>query len=157
MSTNAVFWTAVLAAVPISEVRGAIPYGVISGLPFPLVFAVAVLFNLLAFPITIIFLSFFHEKLCGVKFYKKHVDRYLERVHRKVHKKIERYGYLGLAIFVAIPLPLTGAYTGSAGSWLLGMDRKKSFIAVSIGVVVAAIIVSVIVLTGAEIFRIFVK
>ncbi len=71
--------------------------------------------------------------------------------------KVDKYGYWGLALFVAIPLPITGAYTGTLGAWVLGMDPKKTFLAVALGALIAGIIVTVVVSLGIEAFSLFVK
>ncbi|MDO8949629.1 MAG: small multi-drug export protein [Actinomycetota bacterium] len=63
------------------------------------------------------------------------IHRKLEKVREKARPLVDKYGMLGLAVFVAIPLPGTGAYSGTAAAWLLGMDKMKGFIAVSLGVV----------------------
>jgi uncharacterized membrane protein len=68
-------------------------------------------------------------------------DDYLVRVRRKGEPTVRKYGLLGLLLFVAVPLPITGAYTGTVLSWLLAMEWKRSFIAVGIGVVCAGVIV----------------
>jgi uncharacterized membrane protein len=62
------------------------------------------------------------------------IHRKLERVREKAHPMVEKYGFWGLAIFVAIPLPGTGAYSGTAAAWLLGMDPWKGFWSVTAGV-----------------------
>ncbi len=59
---------------------------------------------------------------------------------------MDKYGFWGLALFVAVPLPLTGAYTGTILAWLLGMDWKKAFPAVGLGVIVAGVVVLLITL-----------
>ena len=75
-----------------------------------------------------------------------------------VHGKVELYGYWGLLIFVAIPLPVTGAWTGTLGAWVLGMDKKKAILAILGGVLVAGFFVSVLVaLLGAGAKIIFLK
>jgi uncharacterized membrane protein len=58
---------------------------------------------------------------------------------------------------VAIPLPVTGAYTGTLGAWALNMDRKRSFYYISLGVLIAGLIVSIVVYSGTHIFNIFLK
>ena len=70
---------------------------------------------------------------------------------------VERYGYLGIMLFVAIPLPITGAWTGTLGAWILGMDRRKSILAVAAGVVIAGVIVSLVVGLGIGALSIFTK
>ena len=60
----------------------------------------------------------------------------------------DKYGYWGLAIFVSIPLPFTGAWTGALGAWILGMDRKRSMLVVAAGVLMAGVIVTLVVGLG---------
>ena len=69
------------------------------------------------------------------------VHRKLERIRHKAHPLVEKYGVLGLAVFVSIPLPGTGAYSGSAAAWLLDMDWRRAFLAVSLGVLIAFFVV----------------
>lgn len=63
-----------------------------------------------------------------------------------MHNKVEKYGMLGIMIFIGIPLPITGVYTGTAGAWILGLNRKKTILAALGGVVMSGLIVSIIVL-----------
>lgn len=71
--------------------------------------------------------------------------------------KIIKYGYAGITLFVAIPLPITGAYTGTLVAWLMGLDAKKTFISVLAGVVISGIIVTIISYYGIAAFSIFIK
>ena len=128
---KAVIFTILWAIVPVIELRGAIPIGVGLGLS-PLV---ATLFAMLA------------TKVFDCLRNKKHTHKFitwLEKKATKNHDKVEKYGWLGLIILVAIPLPGTGAWTGALVASCFQMDRKKSFGAISIGVVIAAIIVFLI-------------
>ncbi len=131
--------------------------GLSSGLPLSVVFPVAVLSNILVFPIFYLFLTFIHDLLMKLKFYRKYFDFFLERTRRKVGPKVEKYGYLGLTLFVAIPLPVTGAYTGTLGAWFFKMKKRKSFLAVILGVIIAGIIVSIVSVFGVHMFDIFIK
>jgi len=70
----------------------------------------------------------------------------LDRTRKKAKPYVEKYGYVGLTFFIAIPTPFTGAYTGSIAAWLLKMDWKKSFLAISIGVIINGIIILLAVL-----------
>ena len=124
--------------VPVSELRGGIPLGIALGLEPWLVFVVAVTTNILIFFPTRLALSWFYK---SVFTRIPHFNDYLVRVRRHGEPKIRKYGLLGLLLFVAVPLPITGAYTGTVLSWLLAMEWKRSFIAVAIGVVCAGIIV----------------
>ena len=72
--------------------------------------------------------------------------RRYRRLVGRLHKKapfVKQYGWVALAVFIGVPLPFTGAWTGTGIAWLLGLDWKKSFLAVSLGVLMATIIVSI--------------
>ena len=124
--------------VPVSELRGGIPLGVALGMEPWLVFLLSVTTNILIFFPTRLALSWFYRSLFTKLPY---FDSYLVRVRRKGEPGVRKYGLIGLLLFVAVPLPITGAYTGTVLSWLLAMDWKRSFIAIGLGVVCAGIIV----------------
>lgn len=141
--------------LPISELRGGIPLGIFTtGLCARSVFVIAVVANTLVF-----FPIFFALPLVYDRFLSRIplFDRYLESVRRRGKPKVDRHGFWGLTLFVAIPLPITGVYTGTALAWLLGMDWKKAFPPIAIGVIIAAVIVLLGTLGVVEVFSIFVK
>jgi len=148
MNANTLFWSALLSLVPISELRGAIPFAVANGMPIVAAALWCVAWNALAGPIAFVFLGTVHKLLYRWKAYAGFFDRFVERARAKVHKEVEKYGYWGLLVFVAIPFPLTGAWSGALGAWVLGMERKKAMLAVAAGVVVAGIVVSLVVGLG---------
>ena len=74
----------------------------------------------------------------------KKIVVWLEKKVENKREQIDKYGYLGLALFVGIPLPGTGAWTGSLLAVMLGMNKKKSFLFILIGVLMAAIIMSIL-------------
>ncbi len=154
---NPILKIIIFSLLPISELRGSIPIGLSYGLPLSLVFPIAVLSNALIFPIFYFFLTFVHKLLMKLKLYRKTFDYFLERTRRRVGPKVEKYGYLGLTLFVAIPLPVTGAVTGTLGAWFFKMEKKKSFLAVFLGVIIAGLIVSIVSVFGIHIFDIFIK
>lgn len=153
---NPWIWVILLSIAPVVELRGSIPFGFFNGLNIYLVFLLSVVFNSLASIITFLFLDFIHEHLMKVSFYKRTFDAFMERTRKKVHSKIQKYGYLGLAIFVAIPLPGTGAYTGAVAAWFFGMDKWKAFWSIALGVLVAGIIVTAGLLTGNKVLSMFI-
>jgi uncharacterized membrane protein len=157
MDPATVFVTIVLSFLPISELRGAIPFAVAHGMPLFQAAAMAVLCNALVGPVAFIFLETFHKLLYRWAFYAGIFDRFVAKARLKVHAKVERYGYLGIMLFVAIPLPVTGAWTGTLGAWILGMDRRKTMLAVAAGVAIAGVIVSLVVGLGLEALSIFTK
>jgi uncharacterized membrane protein len=128
---------------PISELRGGIPLGISVGLDPWFTFLIAVIANsLIFFPVFFVLRLFYDKLLSRIPFF----DRYLDNLRKRGKPKVDKYGLWGLALFVAVPLPLTGAYTGTILAWLLGMNWKKAFPAVSSGVLVAGIVVLLITL-----------
>ena len=130
-----------ITALPIAELRGGIPFALLSGIDPATAFFIAVTVNSLVFFPIFFGLDFFYEKIFSKWNF---VQRLVERTHKNGKPYIEKYGIVGLAVFVAIPLPITGAWTGTALAWLLGMCWKKSFLSVSAGVIVAGLIVTAI-------------
>ncbi|MBT3324597.1 small multi-drug export protein [archaeon] len=137
--------TIFLSLAPFTELRGGIPYGLAAGLDFSLVFIVAVLANILIiFPI-FFFLDNIHKYLTNWSFYNKVFNKFLVRAKKKVEKKIgTNWEFIALLLVVAIPFPGTGAYTGCLASWAFKLKRKKSLLAISLGVIVAGIITSLV-------------
>jgi len=157
MSLQTVGVTALFCLLPISELRGAIPYGMAKGIPLPFLVPFCILLNALVGPLVFLFLSSIHKLLCRITGYRNMFEKLVARARRKVHAKVEKYGYFGLALFVAIPLPVTGAYTGALGAWVLGLDPKKTYLAVLLGVSIAAAVVTLVSYLGIEALSLFIK
>ncbi|MCL2880933.1 MAG: small multi-drug export protein [Treponema sp.] len=149
--------TAILSFLPISELRGAIPFAMANHVPWWAAFLIAVVGNCLVAPFCWIFLSTLHKLFLKMNWYKRFFERFIGRARNKLHKDVERWGWLGITVFVAIPLPLTGAWTGTLGAWVLGLSRRKTMLAVFLGVVGAGIIVTVVMVLGIHALSIFVK
>jgi uncharacterized membrane protein len=135
-------WVILITIIPGIELRGSIPAGAALQLDPYTVFLAAVLTNIAIIPIIFIVLDKFWLKLAKYKICRKTMERIWNRTHRRVRK----HGYIALTLFVAIPLPVTGAYTGSLIAWLLEMDRKKAFVAIAAGVIIAGVLVTLIVM-----------
>ena len=150
-------WTALLSFLPISELRGGIPFAIANGIPWYWAYLYCAALNALVAPFCWIFLSTLHKLFLKMAWYKKFFDRFVERARAKLHTKVEKWGWLGIAVFVAIPLPVTGAWTGTLGSWVLGLDKRKTMLAVIIGVLVSGAIVTAVMLLGIQALHIFVK
>ena len=126
------------SASPISELRGGIPLGIALGMEPAATFFLSVSTNILVFfPVRFILVAFYRTVLTRLPLF----DRYLTSVRARGHPMVEKYGLLGLVLFVAVPLPVTGAYTGTILSWLLDMEWRRSFVGVAGGVVIAGVIV----------------
>lgn len=158
VDVHTILWTVVLGLMPISELRGAIPYGYLSGMPLGMAVLLGAGANLLICPLLYLFLSFFHQWLYRRwRWYANIFDRSVARAQKKLAPKVQSYGLWGVILFVGIPLPFTGAWTGTLGAWILGLDRKRSILAVSAGVFIAAGIVSLVLLAGKGAGSLFLK
>ena len=151
------FGTVFLSFLPISELRGAIPFAIANQVPWYVACTMAMFCNALVAPFCWIFLSTFHKLLLKMEWYRQFFDRFIERARLKLHDKVERWGWLGITVFVAIPLPLTGAWTGTLGAWVLGLSKRKTMLAVILGVVIAGTVVTTVVLLGIQALNLFVR
>ncbi|MBA7542937.1 hypothetical protein ES705_35262 [subsurface metagenome] len=157
MQLQTVLYSILFSLLPISELRGAIPYALSQGIPIVSTYLICVGANILVGPLVFLFLSTLHRIFCLLQFYRTIFDKIVKRSRKRVEEKIDRFGYLGLVIFVAIPLPVTGAYTGALGAWVLGMKKRKSFVAIAAGVIIAGFIVATISVLGIKALNIFLK
>lgn len=135
---NPLLYTIAITALPAIELRGAIPVGIALGLSPLTAFLISTLANIaIIFPI-FLFLDhlFKYFRNFGI------VDRVISRVQRKTQKYVEKYGPLGLLLFVAIPLPGSGAYSGCLAAYIFGISRKQSYSAIAGGVIIAGILVT---------------
>ncbi len=138
----------VIAALPVLELRGAIPVAInMFGLPWYYAFSLALIGNLLPVPFILLFLEAITRGLGRVGIFRRMLDWLFERTRRR-GRIVERYERIGLALFVAIPLPATGVWTGSLVASLLGLPFKHAFLAILVGVFVAGVIVTCLSLLG---------
>ena len=155
--------TAVLSFLPISELRGGIPFAIANNIPWYYAFPFSAAINALVAPFFWLFLATVHKLLYGTKpekgirWYKKLFDRFVERARKKLSASMEKWGWIGIALFIAIPLPLTGAWTGTLGAWVLGISKRRTMTAVIAGVVIAGTVVTLVVMLGIETLNLFVK
>ncbi len=131
--------------IPIIELRGAIPMGAVLGMPWYLTFILSVIGNLLPVPFILLFIKkvIVWMTASKVRFFNKFAG-FLNRKVEKNREKIARYSFWGVALFVAIPLPATGAWTGSLVAAMIDMKFPKAVLSALIGVLIAGVIVTVI-------------
>jgi len=137
-------WAVLLIAmIPIVELRGALPVALTYyRLPAAAAYALAVIGNLLPVIIILLYIGPVSDQLRKAS---RIMDRFFAwlfaRTRHKIANHYEKYGLLALAIFVAIPLPMTGAWTGALAAWLFGIDSRKALASIALGVMTAGIIV----------------
>jgi uncharacterized membrane protein len=133
--------TVIIAMLPILELRGAIPYALGVGMPWPEAYLLAVAGNLAPIVPILLFLGPVSERLRRLPGFGPFFD-WVFRRSRKRTGLVDTYGPWGLALFVAIPLPVTGAWTGAAVAYLLGIPFRRSFPAITAGVLLAGAVVT---------------
>ena len=133
------------AMLPIIECRGAVPLGAVIGLPWWQTFLLAIVGNLLPVPFILIFIRSFLKWMTRsrIKFFNK-IGNWLNEKVEKHKGKIEKYSYLGVLLFVALPVPGTGAWTGALIAALMNMRLKDALPSITLGVVTAGIIVTIL-------------
>ena len=136
--------TFVISMLPVVELRGAIPVGIMAfKIPWYWTYIVSVLGNMVPVPIILLFVERVIKWMKTTKRLNK-VGVWLEAKAEKNTPKIQRFEVFGLMIFVAIPLPMTGAWTGALVAALTGMKFKNAMISIAGGVLIAGVIVTLI-------------
>ena len=135
-------WAFLISMVPVVELRGGLPVAIASGLPWPLAYIATVLGNMVPVPFIIIFIERIFAWL------RKHwpwMDKVVSKLELRAESKsdtVKRYGPWGLLLFVAIPAPGTGAWTGALIAALMNMRMKQAVPVIFIGVCIAGLIMT---------------
>ena len=133
-----------ISMLPVVELRLGLPYGIALGLDYPLALTAAVLGNMLPVPFIILFIR---QIFAWMRRHMPKLDGFVAKIESKAHLKgetVQKYGPLGLLIFVAIPLPGTGAWTGALVAALLGRRLSHAMLSIGAGVTTACCIVALL-------------
>jgi uncharacterized membrane protein len=137
-----------LTIVPFIELRGGLPLAILYspeiGLSIFFIFIIIILLNILLIFLIFFFLDYIHQILLRNFTYSQLFNHYINKTQKKVDKFKKRYNRLGfwsMVLFVGIPLPGTGVYTACLIVWILGLERKRNIFAISLGVLIAGLIV----------------
>lgn len=135
----------IVSILPILELRGGLIAASLLDVSPLTGYIVSIIGNVLPVPFILLFINKILEwmKNSKIKWMNK-VAKWLDKKARKHKNSIEKYGYLGLILFVGIPLPGTGAWTGCLAASVLNMDKKKSFISIMLGIIMASIIMMIL-------------
>jgi uncharacterized membrane protein len=148
--------TVIIAMLPVSELRGALTIALAPtdiggyGMSVPEAYILAVIGNMIPVVPLLLFLGPVSNFLRRWKVWDMFFTWLFTRTHHKHSARFEKYGTLALILFVAIPLPVTGAWTGCAAAFVFGIEFKHAFLAIFTGVLIAGMIVT---LTGISIFE----
>ncbi len=144
----------IISMIPILELRGALLVaGPLLGVPVAKAIPLCIIGNIIPVPFILLLITPIFKWMKGTKLFKPMVDK-LESKALSKSDKIEKYEFWGLVLFVGIPLPGTGAWTGSLIAALLGIKFKKAFPAVILGIFMATVImwfISYVLLGGVQV------
>ncbi len=146
---------ALLSFSPISEIRGSLLYWMSQPvIPFWQALLISMIFNLLPFFVVMLLLSTILSFFLRFQWFNSLWNKVVVGT-RKKFQKYEKWEQLGLALFIGVPLPITGVWTGSLVCFLMGWSIKKSFPYVLLGLIIASTLVSTIILSGKSIISLF--
>jgi uncharacterized membrane protein len=137
-----------LSALPVTELRASIPVAFTMmdpGWPWWKIYGLAVMGNMLPVPFILMFLGPVSRWLSRWKLFERFFSWLFERTRKRAGSHVQRYRALGLAAFVAIPLPVTGAWTGSAAAFVFGIPVRLALFSIFLGVLAAGAIITLIV------------
>ena len=137
-------FTVLVSMIPVIELRGGIPFGVTVGLPVWAAYLAAVIGNIIPVPFIVVYIRRIFQ---WMRRRIPKLNHFVDALERKAHlkgQKVTKYKYLGLVLFVAIPLPGTGAWTGSLAAAFLDMPLRKAIPSIFIGVLVAGVAISIL-------------
>ncbi len=142
MGAGREFAVVVISMLPLVELRGAVPIGTAAGMPWYEVLPLAYIGNMLPIPFVIMFGEKLLEWAGTLKPLQGIVSSYKNKLESK-KTQVTKYARVGLFLFVAVPLPGTGAWTGALVAALLGMPKWKAFFTIALGVAVAGAIMQI--------------
>ncbi len=151
-------WVVGLTLTPTLELRASIPYAIlVAGWPVGLAFAVGVMANSALAPVVWFFVNNFMEFFLKVEFIKRWFDWYADKKKAVLQGYIDKYGVYGLALFIGVPFPGTGVYSGCVAAWLLGYNFRDYMVASFLGCVIAGAVVTGVVASGSEVLSFMIK
>ncbi len=147
-------WLAIIliAMLPVFELRGAIPVAIFEyGFDPFTAFYLSVIGNMIPVIPLLLYLEPVSNFLRRWRIWDKFFAWLFNRTYHNHSAEFEKYGSIGLAVFVGVPLPATGAWTGCAAAFIFGFKFKNAFLAILAGVIMAGIIVTALMITGVKI------
>jgi len=141
IKSSSELWAFIIAMLPVVELRGALPVALASGIDLPLAILITIAGNMVPIPLILLFVRPLFKWFKKLDALRNIIHRIEERAFKK-SENIVKSNFWGLMIFVAIPLPGTGAWTGAIIAALLDMRLKLAIPAIALGVILASVIVS---------------
>jgi uncharacterized membrane protein len=144
---NTILWLVAITLLPFLELRASIPVGIFSmskQLPWFSVVLICIITNVILGWIIFAILGPAFSLIRKWQWFDQKIWPVLERTRHKIHPYVEKYGELGVAVFIGIPLPGSGVYSGALGAYLIGVDKKKFAVANVLGVLIAGTAVTIL-------------
>jgi len=139
----------VLSVLPIAELRGGIPWAILHNVHPGVAFLACVLANFLVIPFGYLFLTHINKLFFRFKPYERFFNRRVEGSRHKLEKYVgTKWEFIALMLLVAIPLPFTGAYTGTLLAWFFDLGKKRTYAALGLGIIISGTIVTLLTLAG---------
>lgn len=135
---------------PFGEAKVGIPYAILNDVNYYLAFSVCFLANVLVFPVMQFFLDHVNRYFFKWRFYKRSAIYVARKAKIGAGNNIRKYGFWGLLIFVMLPIPGTGVYAGTIAAFMFGIEKKRAFIANTIGIYFSCVIVWLITVLTVE-------
>jgi uncharacterized membrane protein len=154
--------------MPALELRMSIPVAILSGSveirhtgltiagfgwQWQYAFLFCVFINILLGPVVYFFLDLFTKFFLHIRWFEKIFNFFIRRAQKKVEKYIKKYGTLGVALFIGVPLPGSGSYSGAMGAYILGLTQMQFLKANILGCIIAGTLVTIVTVTGESLFN----
>ena len=147
-----------ITLIPTLELRASIPYGILrADMSWSAVFVVCTATNIVLGPLVYLFVDKAIGSLLRFEWIDRIYAQIVTKTQRRIQRSVDQYGWMGVALFIGVPLPGTGSYSGALGAYLLGLGYRKFIVANIIGVLMAGTIVTAVVWSGVEAFHILIK
>jgi uncharacterized membrane protein len=137
----------IISMTPFVELRLSLPLALaLFKMPWATAFIIAIIGNIIPVPLVLLLLGKAEKWLRKYAWWDSTLDKIFEYTRRRAKESVKKYGAIGLCLYVAIPLPVTGAWTGSLIAYLFDLDYRQAFISIVAGVIIAGIIVLLVTL-----------
>lgn len=160
-----------LTCTPLFELRFSIPVAILHGtVHLPMDFSISgfgwpwlggavfcIVVNILLGPVVYFGLDIFTRFFLKYAFFSKLFNFFIERSRKKVERFVRKFGTAGVALFIGVPLPGSGTYSGALGAYVLGLSRRQFYIANIFGVLIAGTLVTIVTLTGQGLWQLITK
>ena len=150
---NPILVMILLTLTPALELRASIPYAILATeTPLYLLLIIIIVTNIVLGILIYEILRTVVHAMRKLTWFEKIFTKFVNKPQKKIQKAVDKWGELGVALFVGIPLPGSGVVTGAIGAYVIGLERKKFYLGVLFGVLIAATAVTLITLFGSSLF-----